>query len=62
MIKRKNPKDVKWLGHYQYVYRPWGFTIFKERYFDAYPAFVSQTMAGSDCAGGASEMWMEPSS
>lgn len=62
MIRRKNPKDVKWLGHYQYVYRPWGFTVFRERYFDAYPVFVSQTITGSDCAGDASEMWMEPSS
>lgn len=41
---------------------PLVFLFLNEYYFDAYSALVSQTMAGSACARGASEMWMEPSS
>ncbi len=58
----KKARGISWLEIAPVCILPLAFFDFHGNYFDAYPVFVSQTMAGSACAGGASEMWIEPSS
>lgn len=48
-FKSKKTKGISWLAMVPACILPLAFFDFCGNYFDAYPAFVSQIMAVSDC-------------